>query len=186
MNLKPINPYYRWPEGRDLLPARRTRKVIYSYPYLWQEPVTDRSQEDVEYARRLLALKWEELDERQKEEYLAGLKGCLNREDLERLENDIRILLDVLEIGPEGSVAAVPDIPDGEYFRRMMENIASIRRTALCIHDDTPQVPELPYSTWQKLNDIERILRDVYEVARSQFCYYIGEIYAGDTVGAVL
>lgn len=189
MDLRPLNPYYRQPAqavaGTGVSGRRKAGKG-YSYPYTWQEPVTDRTQEDVEHARQVLSLDWADMDDRQREEYLAGLKGCLNREDLGRIENNIQILLDVLEIGAESSVGDVPDIPDTDYFARMHDNVCAIRE-AYCVHGSTPPVPALPYNTWQKINDIEQILADVYEVVSSQFHYYAGgEIHAGDILGLVL
>ena len=32
------------------------------------------------------------------------------------------------------------------------------------IHSDTPQTPSMPVNTYQKLNDIEKILDDVYGI----------------------
>ena len=51
----------------------------------WIKPVTDRTQDDVEYAKSLLKKTWKTLSESEKEEYLNGLKGCLNLADLERI-----------------------------------------------------------------------------------------------------
>lgn len=182
MDLRPLNPYYRQARAPS---GRKKNRQAYNYPYTWQEPVMDRTQEDVEHARRILSLDWEEMEDVQKAEYLAGLKGCLNREDLERIENNIQILLDVLEIGAESSVGNIPDIPDTNYFARIKANVGAIRE-AYCIHGSTPPVPELPYNSWQKYNDIEQILADVYEVVSAQFHYYTGEIYTGDMIGLVL
>lgn len=189
MDLRPLNPYYRQPlqavSGTGTS-GRKKGKRLYIYPYTWQEPVTDRTQEDVEHARQILALDWADMNDGQKGEYLAGLKGCLNREDLVRIENNIQILLDVLETGTESSVGNIPDIPDTAYFTRMQNNVGVIRE-ACCVHTSTPAVPALPYNTWQKINDIEQILADVYEVVSSQFHYYAGgEIHSGDMVGLVL
>lgn len=88
---------------------RKARSAVstYSYPYNWVEPVTDRTQEDVDHAKELIA-GWHSLTEGQKAEYLAGLKGCLNSTDLERMENNIQILIDVLELDKESHVGAVP------------------------------------------------------------------------------
>ena len=187
MNLRPLNPYYRRtaPSAARAFSGRKMNRQEYSYPYVWQKPVTDRSQEDVDHARQILSMDWEGMEDAWKTEYLAGLKGCLNREDLERIENNIQILLDVLEIDAASGVGKVPDIPDTGYFARIKENVSYIR-AAYCIHETTPPVPELPYNTWQKYNDLEQILADVYEVVSAQFHYYAGELYAGDLTGLVL
>ena len=101
-------------------------------------------------------------------------------------KNNIQILLDVLEIDSSSYVEAVPEFPTSAYFEQMRNNVTAIRN-GYAVHVDTPEVPELPFNTWQKFNDIEKILADVYEVVASQLRYYAGsEIYAGDTVGLLL
>lgn len=187
MDLRPINPYYRKTE-KERSPVRSARKraANYSYPYNWIEPVTDRTPADVDHARQVLALDWADMDAGQREEYLAGLKGCLNRTDLERVENNIQILLDVLEIDAESHVGNIPDIPDADYFAGIQDNISAIR-SGYCIHTDTPPVPEAPLNTWQKWNDLEKILKDVYEIICNNFHYYAGEkLYAGESTALIL
>lgn len=155
-------------------------------PYVWQEPITDRTQNDVERAKELLGITWPEMDAEQQAEFSKGLKGCMNRSDFARIENNIQILLDVLEIDATSYVEAVPEFLTESYFENMKENVTAIRK-GYCVHEDTPQVPELPYNTWEKYNAVEKILADVYEVISAQFHYYTGnEIYAGDDTGALL
>lgn len=184
MDLRPINPYYR------KQPQKRTRTRLqaasgYSYPYTWMPPITDRTQADVDRARELITTGWENLTADQKSEYLSGLKGCLNTSDLSRIENNIQILIDVLELDSTSHVGAVPEFPTDTYFSDMQSNVSAIR-AAYCVHADTPMVPELPYNTWQKINAVEQILSDVYEVLSAQFVYYTGEIYSGESIGLIL
>ncbi|MED9903584.1 MAG: hypothetical protein UFG06_05310 [Lachnospiraceae bacterium] len=185
MDLRPINPYYR--QGAQKGSRRLLRALeTYTYPYTWTEPVTDRTQADVDRAKALIATDWQGMTAEQQAEYIAGLKGCLNRADLERIENNIQILLDVLEINAESHVGAVPEFPTSDYFTDMQNNVSAIRE-AYCIHEDTPQVPGLPYNTWRAFNAIEQILADVYEVVSAQFHHYAGgEIYAGEATGLLL
>lgn len=186
MDLRPINPYYHKKKQIRKARARASNNSeTYSYPYEWIPPVMDRTQDDVDLAARLMAAGWKNLTAEEQEKYLKGLKGCLNTSDLYRIENDIQILLDVLELEGKSCVGAVPSPPKESYFANLKANVAAIR-AAYCVHADTPQVPDLPYNTWQAYNDIEKILNDVYEVVSSQFSYYTGEIYAGDTIGLLL
>ena len=189
MDLRPINPYYRQTVVRKrtwALLRAAPATTTYSYPYTWIEPVTDRSAEDAAYAKKLGRMSWDSMSEEQKEEYIAGLKGCMNRYDFERIENNVQILLDVLELDLSSYVDAVPEYLTESYFSNLKSNVSAIR-AAFAVHKDTPQVPELPYNTWQKYNDIEKILSDVYEVVSAQFYYYAGtEIYAGDETGLLL
>lgn len=189
MDLRPINPFYR---RADTVSTAKTRarkaqaaKATYTYPYTWIAPVTDREADDVAHAKEICSIAWRDMTDAQREEYRAGLKGCINRPDFERIENNVQILLDVLEIGSESFVGAVPEYLTEDYFNRLKTNLNAIRE-AFFVHADTPGVPELPYNTWQKYNDIEKILADVYEVVSSQFHYFTGEIYAGDETGLLL
>lgn len=186
MDLRPINPYYRQAVTYSSRLRLRALLATYSYPYTWQEPVTDRTQSDAEHARELLTVPWSEMTAEQQTEYSNGLKGCMNWSDFARIENNIQILLDVLEIDNTSYVEAVPEFLTESYFENMKENVTAIRE-GYCVHEDTPQVPELPYNTWEKYNAVEKILADVYEVVSAQFHYYAGdEIYAGDDTGALL
>lgn len=187
MDLRPINPYYKKNQRKSLYRIKAsTGATAYSYPYGWITPVTDRTQADVDHARELLTAGWDNLTVEQREEYMDGLKGCINAADLARIENNMQILIDVLELQNTSHVDAVPELPSESYYADMKDNIAAIR-AAYFVHKDTPEVPELPFNTWQDYNAIEQILNDVYEVVSSQFNYYAGtEIYAGDAVGLLL
>lgn len=186
MDLRPINPYYKRNRRTKYRAKVSAGPAAYSYPYEWIPPVTDRTQKDVEHARELLTVGWSNLTAEQQAEYMAGLKGCINAVDLARIENNIQILLDVLELQNTSHVDAVPELPTESYFADMRDNITAIR-TAYFVHKDTPEVPELPFNTWQDYNAIEQILNDVYEVVNAQFNYYAGnEIYTGDAVGLLL
>lgn len=127
----------------------------------WIKPVTDRTQDDVEYAKSLLKKTWKTLSESEKEEYLNGLKGCLNLADLERIENNIQFLLDALQIDSSSSMNGIPTIPDTSYFEKMKENVTRIYNKGPIL-ETTPSIPELPFNDFQKINHIEKILLDVY------------------------
>lgn len=191
MDLRPINPYYRQqltaaPMVMGLTMADPAANE-YSYPYSWIIPVTDRTQADVDHAKELTAIGWRGMTAEQKEEYLSGLKGCMNRADLKRIENDIQILLDAMEISSTSYAGDLPELPTENYFEQMRDNVMSIRNSRYGIHSNTPPVPELPYNTFEKINDIEKILADLYEIVSAQFYYYAGgEIYAGDGTGLLL
>lgn len=178
MNLNIINPYYESSEKNRSASAN-------TYPYAWIEAVTDRTQKDVDRVEELLNKSWQNFTNEEKREYMEGLKGALNRIDLERIENNIQILLDVLEIESESCVGAVPEFPTVSYFTKMQKNVEAIRQGYM-VHADTPKTPELPFNTWKKINDIEKILYDVYKCITSQFQYYVNEVYVGDIVGYVL
>ena len=142
---------------------------------MWITPVTDRTRADVDYAR---------LNRNSPE----SLKGMRNYTDLQRIANNLRYLRDVL-MGygytvPELTCRddwGVGDVPRRADIEKFKADVSAIRATGF-IAEDTPQVPDLPYLHYQKLNDIERILLDAIEaIARLEADFlYCGECYAGD------
>lgn len=151
---------------------------------LWIEAVTDRSQSDVYRVLELLKKGWKDFSDSEKQEWSAGMKGSLNASDLERIHNNIQLLSDVLELNL--AVSEVSEFPTVSLFNEIRENTGKIRN-AYCIHSTTPIVPDEPLNTFEKWNDIERILDDVYKILLNNFHYYCGtEIYAGESNGLLL
>ena len=183
MRLDLINPFYieqyleRQQSGVSTWGLRRTFS-------LWVDAVTDRSSRDVERVKELLEKGYKYFTAEEREEWSGDMKGALNTSDLIRIQNNVQLLSDVLEI--DLMVFDVPDLPDVVFYNQMIENVEAIRN-AYCIHVNTPKTPEAPLNTYTKWNDIEKILLDVYEILLNNFHYYCGnEIYAGDTTGLLL
>lgn len=149
---------------------------------IWQEAVTDRSQEDVNRALFLLSkVKFSEMTAEEQAEFLEDNKGCLNRSDLLRIKNNVELMLEVLEL--DNAVSDVPELPQTQYYDELLTNVTAIR-TAGPKKGTTPEVPVAPLNTYQKWNDIEQILFDVYDLLLNNFHYYCGrEIFSGDSVG---
>lgn len=149
---------------------------------LWKEPITDRSQEDVERVLYLhdLVIKGNATDE-EKTEYATDLKGALNYSDLERITNNITLLEEVLQTGV--IIPEIPEIPTESYFLKLLEIVQTIR-SSYSVHDYTPQTPTQPLNSFKKWNDIEKILQDVYKILNSNFYYYCGHgLYSGGEIG---
>lgn len=152
---------------------------------IWTDPVTDRTAADVERVKELQKKGFANMTTEEKTEWNAGLKGALNRSDLERIEGNIKVLLTELKINRSSGHGNIPEYPKASYYQTMHDNVEAIR-AGYSIHADTPQTPDLPWNTWQKWNDAEKILRDVHEVVMAQFSYYAGELYSGDETGYLL
>ncbi len=151
---------------------------------VWMQTVTDRSQSDVDRVLELLQKGWDNFNVDEKTEWIAGIKGALNRSDMQRIQNNTKLLSDVLELNL--TVADVPEHPNETFLISVINNTEVIRN-AYMIHGDTPQTPSMPVNTYQKMNDIEKILDDVYGILLNNFNYYCGsEIYAGDDTGLLL
>lgn len=167
---------------------------------LWQKAVTDRSQSDVDIARSM----WErgyfnlatvsacnlgecylpaDLSDSERPRYDAGLKGSLNKADLLRIENDIQLLSDVLELGLTTHYNSIPAHPNETYYNNLLSNVRTIRAAYMTYHT-TPSTPSAPLNIFTKWNNVEQILKDVYAILRSNLYYYTGEgLYSGQEIG---
>lgn len=143
--------------------------------------VYDRTREDVELAAALRRLGWQQMTEEQRKIWRGGLKGCLNFSDLKRIENAIYVIGQLLRVELQTNKDSLPEIPDTLYFRTLLKNVAKLREAGY-LRRDTPELPGEPMNTWQKINDIEHILHDVYTVYNDNNSryFYCGEICSGE------
>lgn len=152
----------------------------------WIEPVTNRTQADVNRVKELAVKSWDAMTSQEKTEWSNGLKGALNKADLERIETNIHLLSEVLELGLTTHENDIPVIPNITYWNNLLTNVQSIRES-YSIHFDTPLTPARPINEFSKVNDIEKILLDVYTIIESNFFYEsIDDYYMGEEVGLVL
>ena len=152
---------------------------------IWQDAVYDRTQADVDRIKELLSkVKFSELTTEEKAELLTDSKGALNMSDLERIKNNIDLMAEVLEL--RITTTAIPDITTTSYFNEIRQNVQTIRNAGF-IRNTTPRVPAAPLNTYEKWNDIEKILHDTYDILMNNFHYYAGEqLYGGDSVALLL
>jgi hypothetical protein len=111
------------------------------------------------------------------------MRGALNVSDLSRIQNNIQILIDVLEINT--TVAEIPEFINTSFLDNIIKNVELIRK-AYMIYTHTPKTPSHPLNTFSKWNDLEKILDDVYTILNSNFHYHCGDIYAGESIGLLL
>lgn len=150
----------------------------------WTRAVTDRTQSDVKHVIELMKKEWKDFSIEEKEEWNSGMKGAMNLSDLNRIQSNTRLLSDVLELNL--IVEDVPVVPNVIFFKSVVKNTETIRN-AYMIHSATPPTPAMPINSFRKVNDIEKILEDVYEILLNNFSYYCGtEIYAGEITGLLL
>ena len=111
-------------------------------------------------------------------------KGVLNADDINRIENNTGDIADKIAVPVTVKSWPVGGLPRVSDYKRIRDNVERIRQ-GYGIRSDTPVTPEQPLNTYQKWNDIERILFDVNDLydrtenARA----YCGEIFAGEGVG---
>lgn len=114
-------------------------------------------------------------------------KAYLNASDLLRTERNTELIA-----GYIGTPAVVRtdwktgDIPRNSDYRRIRDNVEKIR-SGYAIRADTPETPMQPLNTYQKWNDIEHILHDVFwiYINNKNNLAYCGEVTAGEEIGVI-
>ena len=146
--------------------------------------IYDRTQADVDRVQALRDIGWENMTGDEKTEWINGMKGAFNLSDVKRNENNCYVIAQLLNISLVKD--NLPAYPDKTYFDSLLKNVTALRNAGYR-YVETPEVPQQPINTYQKINDIEKILHDIYEVYNSNFVHYAGEeIYAGQSIGLLL
>lgn len=162
--------------------------LTYELPFF----VYDRTAADVERVKYLNnQYKARKITEEELEEWKTGinekvgLKGALNLADFNRNEKNCQFIGELMDVAVNTKTWVYGMIPRPNDYQRLKENVQALRDHA-SLSSSTPEVPDRPFNTYQKWNDIEKILYDVYQA----FLLYMGglyyaddEIYAGDGVG---
>lgn len=148
---------------------------------IWNDAITDRRQSDVDRVNELnTKFLNQTITPEEIAEWRTDLKGALNRSDLHRIENNIHLLSDVLDLNLTTYEDSIPERPNVSYFANIISNVTAIRNEGYIL-DDTPQVPSQPLNTHNKWNEIERILLDCYTILTQNFHIYTGEgIHSGE------
>ena len=157
-------------------------------PTQWIDPIYDRTQADVDRVKELKDIGYFNMTNAEKTEWASDLKGALNRSDLERIENNIQILSDVLDLNLTTYAGNVPEIPDVTYYKNLHDNAHAIYEVGY-VRTTTPDAPDNPYNRFDKINDIEKLLYDVHYILEQTFYYWCStpaQVYAGETIGLLL
>lgn len=142
--------------------SRHTETIYYRLPSF----VYDRTQEDVDNKRP---------------------KACLNAKDLERTESNTELIADYIGVPVRiRKDWKAGDLPRNSDYLRIRDNVEKIRR-GYVIRADTPETPAQPLNTYQKWNDIEHILHDVFWIYMNNKnnIEYCGELAAGEEIGVI-
>lgn len=142
--------------------SRHTETIYYRLPGF----VYDRTQEDVDNKRP---------------------KACLNARDLERTESNTELIADYIGVPVRiRKDWKAGDLPRNSDYLRIRDNVEKIR-SGYAIRADTPETPEQPLNTYQKWNDIEHILHDVFWIYMNNKnnIEYCGELAAGEEIGVI-
>lgn len=148
--------------------------------------VYDRKQEDVDLVKQLnekMLTGTASAEER--EVWKNGLKGALNNTDLNRIEENAERIAEEIAVMVSVKTWNMAALPRASDYQRILQNVSKIR-AGYGIMSDTPPVPKQPLNTYQKWNDIEKILYGVHYVythVQADLLYCGAEVYAGEGVG---
>lgn len=151
------------------------------------EFVFDRTEEDVRLAHGMKYKRYTNLTDPEKAQWNAGLKGAINAADLNRIENNMKAIASEIIVPVSTRSWGRTDIPRHSDYARLLSNLTKIR-AGYGLMSDTPPVPAHPLNTFQKWNDIEKILYGVHYVFThsTEDVYYCDtEVYTGEGVGII-
>lgn len=151
--------------------------------------ITDRTAGDVARLRELLAKPVNTWTSADRSAFNAANKGAYNYIDMNRVENAVRTLADllnangypveILNVKTDWAESTVPTLTD---LTRYLENVRRIR-AAFHTLSTTPQVPaSMKGLTYDKANAIERVLADVDVLLNNMIASYnySGDIFGGE------
>ena len=164
----------------------------------WIEPVWQRTEADVEYALRLnnkiVQYGWSSLTSQEQANWAAGLIGCLNAWDLNRIEIDTDFLRDLLLVyGYSAGITTikvdwdVEDLLESIELERLRANIQNLIDSYYSPEITGTQYPmpeNMQKLNYKVLNNIENNLRLMKEMIHrmEESFRYCGTFYCGQEV----
>ena len=147
------------------------------------EWIYDRTEEDVSRVKELTEKYLSgTITEAEKAEWYGDMKGALNLSDLNRVESNLSVIAGVLDLSITTKTWLIGNIPRESDYQRICDNLQALRNAMPAVN--TPEVPNPPLNTYQKWNDIERIIFNIYD-SLMDYDYAGSEIYAGEGVGTL-
>lgn len=113
----------------------------------------------------------------------AGAEKCyFSAETLGRIEGNIQFLADLLGVtGVQTSSWMPTDFLRLSDMQRILSNLAAVRDAYRAL-PGSPEIPELPATSWGDVNAIEEItagIRELWQRNQKRLKLYAGEGYAG-------
>jgi hypothetical protein len=130
---------------------------------MWITPVFDRTQGDV--------------DDRTP-------KGYRNVSDVNRIESNTDHVSQLFRAPVSALSWTMRQFPSARDYQRIIDNIRTVRDKSGVMN---VTIPALPLNTWQKMNEAEKALFDIYTYYNriEQMKIYTTEAYAGQTIGVI-
>lgn len=137
------------------------------------QPITDRSILDIQKLQEYDEIGYKNLTTEQKNEWLSGMKGALNSSDLNRIESNQQYILNLLSnqyILTFKTNWLMTDFVEDSDENRILMNLKTLMQPFN--FEEEPQVPEKPLNYFEKINQIESIILQIYNKYYSKIKYY--------------
>jgi len=128
----------------------------------WITPINNRTRADVDKVQMYDELGYENLDIEQQQEWINGMIGALNATDMNRIENNISYINELLTVRDETSKTdwTMLDIFGEQDANRIILQIKNLLTRFDLVN--APDVPDVPLNYYTKINDIETLLLLMY------------------------
>lgn len=164
-----------------------TVSTINTVLYYGLQLITDRTMEDVEFAKTLHTKGLSGMTAEELTEWMNGLKGWYDYRDLNRVGGAMNYVYDRLKT-VVGDLKISPrtdwTLPETPTYSAVMEYLNNLRtlRNSITVTKDVPEVPSGIALNYEEANDIEKILEilDILIDKIQKIYLYSGEIYAGE------
>lgn len=125
-------------------------------------PIYNRSQNDIEKLKSYREIGYQNLTSEQQLEWLSGMIGALNTKDLNRIENNIQTIADLLDIKGLSFKTNwnYTDFVKVSDERRIIDNLNKAKERY--IFETEREDIQLPLNHYEKINSIEKLIFDMY------------------------
>lgn len=130
----------------------------------WIQPITDRSILDIQKLQEYDEIGYNNLTTEQKNEWLSGMKGALNSSDLNRIESNQQYILSLLSTQYTLTFKTnwlMTDFVEDSDENRILMNLKTLMQPF--DFDEQTVVPEKPLNYFEKINQIENIILQMYD-----------------------
>lgn len=137
------------------------------------QPITDRSTLDIQKLQEYDEIGYKNLTTEQKNEWLSGMKGALNSSDLNRIESNQQYIFTLLSnqyILTFKTNWLMTDFVEDSDENRILMNLKTLMQPFN--FEEEPQVPKKPLNYFEKINQIENIILQMYDKYYSKIKYY--------------
>lgn len=137
------------------------------------QPITDRSILDIQKLQEYDEIGYNNLTTEQKNEWLSGMKGALNSSDLNRIESNQQYIFTLLSnqyILTFKTNWLMTDFVEDSDENRILMNLKTLMQPF--DFNEQTVVPDEPLNYFEKINQIENIILQMYDKYYSKIKYY--------------